>query len=399
MKIVINKQELEAAVKNICKVINTKNALPILGDIYFKCERKERYNSIQAIGSDSEVWMKYTLPADEMDEDLEFCVDADLLKNALANLPDQPLEIIVQHGNSDFMNMAINHQTGHTIIPIVLADEYPLPLDLDENTLPHICAEVQLLKQPVKRSLYALSIDDPLRPIMNCMYFDKVGDHLNIVASNGHVLIKNEELAEVIKEEMDVSFMMPRKVATILTAIMGELDGEDDMYFYVDDRQVRMIAMNVTLQFRMPDGKFPNYQAVIPESQPYWMTSKRQDIITAIKRVSPFTSSASNMLTLCIKTNSEDPDNDMLTVMGDDYDFSTSATDSLVVKTNLTDDHMSIGVKASSLLDSLSRLAESEVEVRFTDPSRAITISPVPLVKDETITMLIMPMLLNDSDK
>ena len=78
-------------------------------------------------------------------------------------------------------------------------------------------------------------------------------------------------------------------------------------------------------------------------------------------------------------------------------DFSTSATDSLDIETNFKDGYMNIGMKASSMADSLSRLAESRVEMNFIDPSRAVVITPAdPYVKDETIIMLIMPMMLNN---
>ena len=59
MKIVISKETLEKAVNNICRVINTKNALPILGDIHFMVDSTT--HTIHAMGSDSEVWLKYEL--------------------------------------------------------------------------------------------------------------------------------------------------------------------------------------------------------------------------------------------------------------------------------------------------------------------------------------------------
>jgi DNA polymerase-3 subunit beta len=395
-KIIISKSQLESAVKNICKVINTKNALPILSDIYFKCDKDA--NTIQAMGSDSDVWLTYNLVPNELGENTDFCVDAELLKNALANLPDQLLEIYVQMGG-EFQNMSINHQTGHTIIPVESAENYPKPIAIDKKNLPFLSVQVQTLQQPVKRSMYALAADE-LRPIMGCLMFDKAGDHLNIVASNGHVLIKNEERTEQIQVQQDISFIMHKKPATILAAIMDKLDIDDNIIFHVDERQVMIASSGVTLHYRMIEGKYPNYDSVLPVGQPYNMKVYRQQLLNAIKNVSPFTNSSSNMVVLRIEANAEDPDHDALTIMGSDYDFGISATDTISVKTNLTDQYMNIGMKASTLIDSLARLAESEVEIKFSEPMRAITITPVdPHVKEETITMLVMPMLINDSDK
>ena len=137
MKIVVSKTSLEKAVKNIAQVINKKCALPILGDIHFKCiidttkQQGTTINTMEVMGSDSEVWLRYDLSLEELSEDGEFCVDATMLKNALANLPEQPLELIVQPVG-DVANMDINHQTGHTIIPVESADEYPIRCEIDD---------------------------------------------------------------------------------------------------------------------------------------------------------------------------------------------------------------------------------------------------------------------------
>ena len=58
---------------------------------------------------------------------------------------------------------------------------------------------------------------------------------------------------------------------------------------------------------------------------------------------------------------------------------------------------MTLGVKADSLIDELSRIIEPTVTIHFTDPSRAVTIQPVdPLYQGELVTMLLMPMLVNE---
>lgn len=398
MKIVVSKTNLEKAVKNICQVINKKCALPILGDIHFKCQQGNSGNYMDVMGSDSEVWLCYNLTLEELSEDGEFCVDATMLKNALANLPEQPLELIVQPVG-DVANMAINHQTGHTIIPVESADEYPKPIAIDEDNLPCLSATCSVLKRAMKRSVYALG-NYPLHPVMECMYFDKKDEQLNIVASNGHVLIKNVEKPEWMKNQQNVSFAMPKKAVNILLTIMGDLLADDDLYFAVDERQVKMDSDNIMLQFCTPEAKYPNYDSVIPSEQPYFARGDRQSMVQAIKNVSPFANSSSNMVVMRLQTLAEDPDGDTLEFIGEDVDFSTSATDRIHVHDNYVEDFIQIGMKASSLIDSLGRLVEHEVEIQFADPSRAVTIRPLnPINKDEEITMLIMPMIIGESEK
>jgi DNA polymerase-3 subunit beta len=236
---------------------------------------------------------------------------------------------------------------------------------------------------------------------MGCLYFDKKEEQLNIVASNGHVLIKNVEKADWYKEQNDVSFMMPKKVANTLLPIIDKFEIDDVVRFYVDERQVKAECKGTfMLQFRTPEGKYPNYDSVIPAEQPYFARGDRQAMIQAIKNVSPFANNSSNMVVMRLQTLVEDPDGDTLEFIGEDADFSTSATDRIHVHDNYMDDHINIGMKASSLIDSLGRLVDHDVEIQFADPYRAVTIRPLnPVFKDEEVTMLIMPMLINDSEK
>ena len=85
-----------------------------------------------------------------------------------------------------------------------------------------------------------------------------------------------------------------------------------------------------------------------------------------------------------------------MTLYGEDYDFSTEANDRIGIDYSGGKD-MTLGVKADSIIDELSRIIEQTVTIRFTDPSRAVTIQPNdPLYQGELVTMLLMPMLVND---
>ena len=85
-----------------------------------------------------------------------------------------------------------------------------------------------------------------------------------------------------------------------------------------------------------------------------------------------------------------------MTLYGEDFDFSTEANDRIDIDYSCGKD-MTLGVKADSIIDELSRIIEPTVTIHFTDPSRAVTITPDdPLYQNEEITMLLMPMMVND---
>ena len=154
------------AVKNICRVINTKNALPILGDVL--CMVDEQQQTITMTGSDTEAWLTYQLGLQGCEGGGPFCIGADLLRDALSELPEQPVTILATT-ESD-MKFRLQHESGETILPLDNADEYPTPRHLEASRT-EWTLESGMLKRVLKRSQFACANDD-LRPVMNGMYFD-----------------------------------------------------------------------------------------------------------------------------------------------------------------------------------------------------------------------------------
>lgn len=377
MKLIISKTSIEMAVKNICRVINPKNALPILGDVL--CMVDEQQNTITMTGSDSEAWLTYRLQLQQCEGGGKFCIGANLLRDALAELSEQPVTILATT-ESD-MKFRLQHQSGETILPLDNADEYPTPRHLEADRTEWEL-ESGMLKRVIKRSQFACANDD-LRPIMNGMYFDQCDGILNIVASNGHVLIRN---AEAVNNDTG-AFIMTKKAANLLPTL---LDGDDKVGISFDDRAVEFVQGPMSFVFIMVDGKYPNYMRVIPKDAPYSLKADRQALLKAVRNVAHFTNSSSRLVKLDISSNQR------MTLYGEDFDFSTEAKDTIDIDYSDMKD-MQLGVKADSIIDELSHIIEKTVCIHFTDPSRAVTITPCdPLYADEEITMLLMPMLINE---
>ena len=368
------------AVKNICRVINTKNALPILGDVL--CMVDEEKKTITMTGSDTEAWLTYQLGLQGCEGGGRFCIGADLLRDALSELPEQPVTILATT-ESD-MKFRLQHESGETILPIDNADEYPTQRHL-EATRTEWTLESGMLKRVLKRSQFACA-NDNLRPVMNGIYFDQTDkDTLNIVASNGHVLIRNAE--DVMNETG--SFIMTKKAAKMLPSLLeGSEDEEVTVSF--DDCAVQFERGEMSFTFLMVEGRFPDYMRVIPQDAPYSLEADRKALLKAVRNVANFTNNSSRLVKFEISSNQ------CMTLYGEDFDFSTEANDRIDINYSYAKD-MAIGMKADSIINELSRLDEVNVTMRFTDPSSAITFTPSEsLYEGEEVTMLIMPMILNE---
>ena len=376
MKIIIAKKRLEMAVKNICRVINKKNALPILDNIL--CMADEPKKRLTMTGSDGEVWLHYYVDLDECECSGAFCMSADLMKKALAELKDQPLTIDV---DMTLENMELKHQTGTTQLPLLDHNEYPTPTWHNDTTT-EWTLEASMLSRVMKRSVNFVD-DDELRPIMCGVLFDQTKEALNIVASDGHALIRNAEQVDAPVG----SFIMPKKVARLLPKT---LTGSDDIKVEFGEHLASFEQGPVSLVFRIIEGTYPKYMKVIPENPPHHLTADRQQMLAAMRNVANFTVTKSRMVKMAIGSDQT------MTLYGEDWDISAAANDRIAIE--YPEAHpMNIGVKADTVIKLLAMVPEINVDIHFTDPSRALTIIPVDTIYEgEELTMLIMPMMLND---
>ena len=384
MKLIVSKTAIEMAVKNICRVINPKNALPILGDVL--CEANQAEKTLQLTGSDSETWLQATLMLEECEGEGRFCVSATSLLDALTPLSEQPVTILATTESDN--RFTLEHQSGKAYFPIDNADEYPTPQPTG--------ADSQLIEMDAKELATAIqtvgwaTANDDLRPVMNGVYFDIMQDKTVVTASDGHVLMKyttREDGSGPVG-----SFIMPKKVAKLLPQMLDwkEYDSCDVMF---TERQATIEQSNWSLTFRLVEGKYPNYESVIPKDSPFWMRADRSQLQNSVRKVSPFTNESSMMLRCTIKNNG-------LLIVGEDYDFSMGAEDQVLIESN-NPQAVTIGLKSSSLLAVLQKIPGMNVEVDYTDPSRAVTI--IEAIDEEEkskrkgeVLGLLMPMLVND---
>ena len=376
MKIIIAKKRMEMAVKNICRVIEKKNALPILDSILFMVDEPKKWLTLT--GSDGEVWLHYQVDLDECEGSGGFCIDAKMMKKALAELKDQPLTIEIDYLDE---KMVLKHQTGTTQLPLLDHNEYPTPTWHNDVTT-EWTLEASMLNRVMKRSVTFVA-DDEMRPVMCGVFFEQTKEALNIVASDGHMLVRNAEKVD----NFTGSFIMSKKVARLLPKT---LTGSDDIKVEFGERLASFEQGPVSLVFRTIEGRYPNYMKVIPENPPHHLTADRLSMLAAMRNVANFTTEKSRQVKMHIGN-----DNTM-TLYGEDWDISAAANDRIDI--DYPEAHpMNIGVKADTTIKILSLIAEPCIHINFTDPSRALTFTPdEPIYEGEELTMLIMPMLLSE---
>ena len=343
MKFIVSSSALSAHLQGISRVINSKNALPILDCFLFELQD----GVLTVTVSDSETTMVTTLEVVESDADGRFAIAARTLLDALKEIPEQPLTFNI---DLHTLELTIQYQNGKYNLVGQNADEFPTPAALSENAV-RVDMDAQVLMNGINRAIFATA-DDELRPVMNGIYFDITTESITMVASDGHKLVRSKTAAAHGNER--AAFILPKKPALLLKKI---------------------------------EGRYPNYNSVIPKNNPNKITIDRQQLIGALRRVSIFSSQASSLIKLRISA-------DKMIINAQDIDFSTSAEEALVCQ--YAGNPMEIGFKSTFLIDILNNIPSDEVLIELADPSRAGVITPVEQEEDEDLLMLLMPMMLND---
>ena len=137
----------------------------------------------------------------------------------------------------------------------------------------------------------------------------------------------------------------------------------------------------------MIDGKYPNYEAVIPRENPNKLTIGRTQFLNSVRRVSIFSNKTTHQIRLKI-AGAE------LNISAEDIDYSNKAEERLTC--DYQGDDIQIGFNSRFLTEMLNNLNADDVQLEMSLPNRAGILTPLDgLDEGEQITMLVMPVMLN----
>lgn len=374
MKLKVSSASLFGRLTSINRVLNSKNSFPILDCYLFEVNGL----TMSVTASDTETTLVTSVDLIESSQDARFCIKAKTIQDSLKEISDQPITLDI---NLDTMEVQGEYQNGRFSIVGERADEYPAVNLLGDDARRFEMPQSVLLTG-INQSIFATS-DDEVRPVMTGVYFDFMPENLIFVGTDGRKLVRRKDFSVTSQEQC--GFILPKKPATLLRGLLQKVDGLAQLSF--TDKMAQVQTADFTLTCRLIDGRYPNYNSVIPVNNPYRAVVDRVALVSALKRVLVFSSKSSALIKMSFRNNS-------LTVSGQDIDYSTSAEERLIVDYDYPD--INIGFKGTLLLDILGNIESTEVAFQLADPSRAGLITPAEQKEGEELLMLLMPMMLND---
>ena len=372
MKFIVSSSALLKSLQLIGGVINNSNTLPILDNFLFEINE----SALTITASDLETTYSTQLTIESETNSL-IALPARLLLDILKTFPEQPLTFLKTEKNT----VEISANNGKYAVAYVNGDEFPKrPQIKDSKTL---SIKGNILFTAINTTLFASGNDD-LRPVMSGIFFQFSTESLTFVATDAHKLVRYTR--NDLKSEETGEFIMPKKPLQILKNTLSVIDEEITIEYNQTNVQYRI--GNSTLTCRLIDGKYPNYEAVIPKENPNQMTLNRNDFLNSVKRVSIFSNKTTYQVSLMIAGAS-------LKISAEDLDYSNSAEERL--DCDYQGDDIKIGFNSRFLIEMLSGLSCEDVKLSMSMPNRAGLITPIDSTQEgEDITMLVMPVMLNN---
>ncbi len=373
MKFIVSSLKLLKSLQALSGVIGSKNTLPILDDFLFQLGEKD----LKITTSDLDVTMSVTLQPDMVEGTGEVTIPARLLLEIMKNFPDVPITISVDS------NLAVELIAGEGRYKLAghKSDEFPQLPVMTETSTWEIPADV--LAKGFEKTVFATGMDE-IRPIMSGVLMEMTENYLTFVATDAHKLVRYRRMD--VKSEVAASFIMPKKPINQLKNILATL-ADEPVRIEFNKTNASFVFGDYVLVCRLIEGRYPNYEAVIPKNNPNQLTIDRQTFLAAIRRVAVFSSKATHQVRFRI-TGQE------IMLTAEDIDFYNEAKERLMC--SYTGDDMEIGFNSRFFQEMLGNFDSEEVKLEMSAPNRAGILTPVGNENEsEDLLMLLMPVMLN----
>jgi DNA polymerase III subunit beta len=368
MKFSLPQSDFQQLLQTVVSAVPTKSTLPILSNVL-----------IEAADG------RLTLVATDLDISIRTSGKATVSTAGSITLPAKKLADIVRELPNDEIRCSVSGtrvkiecKNGTFSIVGLEAEEYPqLPVaDTDQK----IAVPTEILEKGVRRTSYAVSTDET-RQMLTGVLLQIGAGRLNMVATDGHRLARAQFKGDYNAIEKDM--IVPPKA---LHQVVRLASGTVSVGLMVSKNYAIFDLGTTTVFSRLIDGSFPNYEQVIPKSNPKRVSVNREELIAAIRRVAVLADSVTHQIKLSLR-----PERLELSVNTADVGEGTEQ-----VPVSFVGDRLDIGYNAAYLLDILRSIDNATISIHLNTPITAGIIQPEGLPDAEDLLCLVMPLRLPD---
>lgn len=375
MKFNVSSKTLYNFVSSVSKIISAKNTMQILNNFLFILEE----DMLVVKAADMENTLVGRVHVHDAEGSGRFCLDARRIVELFKELPDQGILFEIDDEN---LEVKISYNNGCYNTVAINGMEYPDKAreNSAEETIEFTCSGQQVLKG-IENTMFAVGTDE-IRPQMMGVLWDVKPDRVIFVATDTRKLVKYTNGTS--QPGVTCSFILPVKGASVLKNVFGK---EEEIKVTVCPTAVVFESPSFTFDCRLIKGAFPDYNRVIPQSNPYVLTVDRQSLLTAVRRVAVFGDEGGGLVKFRFTP-------EKLTLRACDNSYGTSGWEE--VPCNYSGSELMMGFGSQYILEILSTFSTPEVVIKIADPSRPVLCLPADNDTDCELIMILMPMNIVD---
>lgn len=364
MKLFCNKTLLQQAMSIIQKAIATKSPLPIITGVYLHAAN----NQLELQATDYQLAITYTIDA-TVEEPGTAVVAGRYFQELVKRLPGDNVEIASSPEDSTLYIACDSSKFNLLTFP---AEDFPVIEKISNNDNQFTVNEM-IIRDSIKKTIFACS-NDETRPIFTGGLLEIDNDIIRLVATNTHRLAMKKTPVPPIDNK--ISMIIPAKLLGELARISN---AETDINVVWEKGKIAFIFNNIYLQSRLIEGKFPDYNTVIPKTFATTAIVNVKEFLDAVERVSLMAKEGQYNI---IKFNFEQ---DNIVLQSNNPDIGKASE---TIAAAIEGKPINIAFNAKYISDVLKIINEGQIKILLNDDNGTTCIQPLT---DDTYLYLVTP--------
>ena len=358
-------EKVISALQSVAGIVERRHTLPILANVMIR----KTGSQIQLTTSDLEIQIRTSAVLDGDAGNFTTTVGARKLIDILRTMPSDQMVSLESSQNK----LILKGGKSRFTLQSLPAEDFPLVQEA-ANFGPVFSVPQKTLKALLSQVSFAMAVHD-IRYYLNGILFVAEGKQLSLVATDGHRLAFSSATLDVEVPRQEV--ILPRKTVLEMQRLLSEKEGAIEMQFAGNQAKFSFEGMEFVT--KLVEGKFPDYNRVIPKNHKNIITLGRTTLLASLQRTAILTSEKFKGVRLNIEPGT-------LRVASNNAE-QEEAVDELDI--DYAGDAIEIGFNVTYLIDALTNMEQDMVKIELAD-SNSSALLTIP--DDAAFKYVVMPM-------
>ena len=360
-----SQENIVAALQSVVGIVERRHTLPILANVMIQ----KTPQSVQLTSSDLEIQIRTDADLGGDNANFTTTVGARKLMDILRSMPSDQMVTLESQQNKLILKSGKSRFTLQTLP----AEDFPLVQE-SASFGPLFSIPQKTLRELLHQVSFAMAVHD-IRYYLNGILFVAEGKQLSLVATDGHRLAYTSATLEVEVPKQEV--ILPRKTVLELLRLLSDKEGMIDMQFA--NNQAKFKFEGKEFVTKLVEGKFPDYNRVIPKNHKNAVTLGRAILLTTLQRTAILTSDKFKGVRINLEAG-------VLRVAASNAEQEEAVDE---IEIDYAGDSIEIGFNVTYLIDVLSNMSQDMVRMDLADSNSSVLVS---MAENPNFKYVVMPM-------